>query len=729
MVSPNSFFQIYFLFFFLLVGVLLTACRDNDTNISESPQKVTEPEITSFTASSTTVISGSSITLTPEFNNGTGSIDNGIGIVDSGTPISINPTESHTYTLTVVSADGVSKTLTVEIIVEAVPPEITSFTASSTTVTSGSSITLTAIFSNGSGTIDAGVGAVNSGVSLLVYPKTSGVYTLTVENADGVKESRSVDIIVEPESPISLTIVSPIHNDSVSNEKEIFAKIQTEYDIVSVTAFVEDRSVVMEYFSSNRYFHGILSLTGLAAGTHVLTITAEDLQGNTVSQQQSIVLDSKPVLSITEPIELSVASPTLPLDISCSDDVGDCEITVSGEGKRLASGVNTLINTLGLSAYEGREITLSFQGKDSANQMAETLTRTVYVESSANLNKVADFPGEIIDFNGEQVLIRTLGDSGDSLAIHEILSEEISEVEVPVELTVSSISSFLTLNGAIYQAWKFKAGYETKRETSKIYDWNDSVLYDLGPANRIDSLTVVDDYAIWNHAANLFLRQISTMTNTSIDRHVGSARISIVNNDVIISYVYIFGKNYTIKKYSAGISATLIGDANSNYGVVSDGNLYVYAKDAFRACFCQEYAIAYHDGINEILLRDFKATSSLSVPGRDPYYTAAESRPKPGRDYQINNGWIAFTDFGNLKQIHIWAYDPTGTLLQRTIFGSDSWIDGLSSDGEVMLTNSGKRYLSDATGQLTEVGSTLGSSTNIDGVWYITIGRSLFEVK
>ena len=46
-----------------------------------------------------------------------------------------------------------------------------------------------------------------------------------------------------------------------------------------------------------------------------------------------------------------------------------------------------------------------------------------------------------------------------------------------------------------------------------------------------------------------------------------------------------------------------------------------------------------------------------------------------------------------------------------------------------MLINNDERYLSDAAGQLSSVNSALGTSKNINGTWFIYIGRSLFEVS
>ena len=85
--------------------------------------------------------------------------------------------------------------------------------------------------------------------------------------------------------------------------------------------------------------------------------------------------------------------------------------------------------------------------------------------------------------------------------------------------------------------------------------------------------------------------------------------------------------------------------------------------------------------------------------------------------------------WGGLGQTNVWTRAPDGTLLQRSFYGSDTYIDSLSSDGEVMLINSGKRYLSDRSGKIMPINSRLGKSIKINDVWYVTIGRTLFKLN
>ena len=608
-----------------------------------------------------------------------------------------------------VGCGGNSSTSTSTSDTSPLSPEISSFTASATTITEGGSVTLVAVFSNGSGSIDNGVGAVNSGASTTVSPTATTTFILTVTNSAGVTVTSSVNITVEAAPTISLTIVSPTNNQLVGTEVLIEATIQSELDISAVTAGVEGRLIALSFSSDaicwtgrrscSPGFSGQLSLGGLTPGFYVLTVAAEDLDGSTVSEQRSILLDNKPVLTITEPLQFSVARPSLPLDVSCTDDVSDCEINVVVQDTQLTSAVNVLSETLDLSAYDGQKITLSIQGKDSSNQLSSE-SRTVYIESSTSLTSVKNFSGRIIDFDGQFALILDSGDNGDRLTILDITSDISTDVEVPLALSVSPTRSFLTPTGAIYTAQAVGGNVLTAR----IYDWNNSLLQDLGRPNSSASLTVAGDYAIWSVGSNLWRRQFSTEVNTQLSISAGDWKNSIGSNGVVAYWSH---PNYAIERYDAGVYTTLASDiAYWNTYVVTDGIRFVYRKHD-PCCSNQQYAITYHDGTNETVLTNFR-----------------DSEPSPGTDYRIINGWVAFTELGGLGQTHVWTNDPIGTPLQRTFFGFNSYIDGLSTDGEVMLINSGRRYLSDTTDQLTSVSSSLGRSTKINGVWYITIGRS-----
>ncbi len=587
------------------------------------------------------------------------------------------------------------------------PPSITGFTASAGSIVNGESLTLTPVFSNGSGAIDNGIGAVTSETPISVAPTENRTYTLTVLGSSGATVTASVSVTVEK---FRLTVVKPQDNQLVSDEFDILARIRSSLDIVSADADVQGLSTPLVFSEGESGFVGQLSLTSVNSGTYTLTVNARDVDGDIVSKELSITLDNPPVISIVEPLPYTVARPGLPVDVSCTDDVAGCDLTIKVQGvdSELASGVDVLTETLDLTAFDGEGLVLRFQAQDTSGQRSSVL-RNVFVEQSTNLDTIAEFPGRILDFDGQRALVLTSEEAGDRLDIHDIGSSTVEMVEVLPNLIVSTGNSFLTGFGAIYTAQSTPGGGTTAR----TYDWNNGTLTDLGRPNSAMSLTVAGDYAIWNTgglAPGLWLRQLSTGTDTLVSSSAGNWRNDVAENGVVAYWSCCSA--YTIRKYDAGAETTLASDvAYWNTYPLTDGNGAVYRKHN-PCCASQQYAISFHDGASETVITNFRAREIIT-----------------GQDYQIREGWIAYTELGGLGQTHVWTRDPGGSLLQRTVFGSDSYIDELGPDGEVMLINSKRRYFSDASGQNVEVSSSLGTSANLAGTWYVTIGRSLFTVN
>ena len=174
---------------------------------------VPAPVITSFTPGAASITAGTSTTLTGVFTGGTGSVNNGVGTVTSATSVNVTPSVTTTYTLTVTNAAGTA--VTSQTTVTVVPaPVITSFTPGAATITAGGSTTLTAVFSNGTGSVDNAVGAVVSGTAVNVSPAVTTTYTLTVTNSLGTSVTSQATVtgvaapVITSFTPGSATIVS-----------------------------------------------------------------------------------------------------------------------------------------------------------------------------------------------------------------------------------------------------------------------------------------------------------------------------------------------------------------------------------------------------------------------------------------------------------------------------------------------------------------------------------------
>jgi hypothetical protein len=88
-------------------------------------------------------------------------------------------------------------------------PHITAFTVSPDLIPAGSSATLTASFSGGTGVIDHAIGTATSGVGIVVSPTTTTAYLLTVTNAAGDAVTATATVTVQSPPTISAFTATP----------------------------------------------------------------------------------------------------------------------------------------------------------------------------------------------------------------------------------------------------------------------------------------------------------------------------------------------------------------------------------------------------------------------------------------------------------------------------------------------------------------------------------------
>ena len=124
-----------------------------------------------------------------------------------------------------------------------------------------------------------------------------------------------------------------------------------------------------------------------------------------------------------------------------------------------------------------------------------------------------------------------------------------------------------------------------------------------------------------------------------------------------------------------------------------------------------------------------KPYSIVLIEGADliPLTGSRAIPPQRGYDYQLNDGWTAYTDLGTQQQLHVFTRSPQGAVTRHTDFSTESRIDRLGGAGEVMIRNGQKRYFSRGLGPV-EVSSAYGKAYWLNGAWYITIGNTLLAV-
>jgi len=160
------------------------ACSNSENSSQTNTVDTQPPEIIQFSTSDNIISDGSSTQLFIAYRNGSGSIDNGVGEVVSGLWITVSPTTTTTYTLTVEKPgfDSLTASLQIEVVP---PPVIVGFNSDTDKIVPGSSISFTPVFSGGVGKVSVGIGEVQSGSVISVAPRVTTTYTLSVENTAG----------------------------------------------------------------------------------------------------------------------------------------------------------------------------------------------------------------------------------------------------------------------------------------------------------------------------------------------------------------------------------------------------------------------------------------------------------------------------------------------------------------------------------------------------------------
>jgi hypothetical protein len=322
------------------------------------------PTITSFVASPATITAGGSSSLTAVFANGTGVITPGNLAVTNGTPVSVSPTATTAYTLTVTNAAGATATQTATITV--VPaPSITSFAASPTTITTGSSSTLTGVFSGGTGVITPGNIAATSGTAFTATPTATTTYTLTVTNAAGTAATQTATVTVTTPTTITSFVARPatIAAGSSSSLTAVFA---------NGTGVITPGSLPVTSGNS-------VSVTPTASTTYTLTVTPTT--GTAITQTVTVTVAGTP--SITS----FSASPT---NIVAGTAVSLTAVFANGTGT-ISPGNLPITSGTPLSVSPTTTTTYTLTVTPSAGSPI-TATATVTVPNSVTVNLAAKGP-------------------------------------------------------------------------------------------------------------------------------------------------------------------------------------------------------------------------------------------------------------------------------------------------------------------------------------------------
>ncbi|WP_437599503.1 hypothetical protein WMF28_42440 [Sorangium sp. So ce590] len=515
---------------------------------------------------------------------------------------------------------------------------------------------------------------------------------------------------------IDVTFVYPGQRAWIDGSVSVQVQVSSTLQIARVTAQLGAGSVILTNTGGTTYRAGI-SMFGLPYGEHILTVTATDVTGTSVSAQRTVLKDQPPTVQILAPRHESVAHPALRLAATCVDDhPEDCTIrvlavfrdtTTPPTSVELARGTAALDTVVDLSALSGRRFGLEFNVIDTFSSMT-VAGSTIHVETSPLLTAIEEMPGQILDFDGSRILFVNARLEFFSLDRATRVITRILKVPLPYPSQFNeTMRGFLTGAGAVIEVPVGLGG----GGAGTVYEWRDGALLKLAEHGRL--AFVSGDYMAYS-GSGTYLRDLASGTDElALGAALDRSKLDVAE-DGLLAYVEGRSSLYTRRN---GTSTLLATSAEEITRPVTDGRNVVFTR----------------------ILNSGQHKTILATPsGQAPLGVAPVARPEGAQTgaYQLHAGYIAFLQ-GPRGSEQVWLRTPSGAQHQLSFFSTPSQLDdpparlghdGVSDTGEVMFLNPPKRYLGAPGAAPREIGSRLGHARWFEGAWYVVMGNTLFEV-
>jgi hypothetical protein len=212
---------------------------------------------------------------------------------------------------------------------------------------------------------------------------------------------------------VAASVESPIEGQRVGSQLSVLMNAQETYPIGSVVAQVGGITQPLRKDVHGRWA-GTLDLGSLPRGTYVLTVSAQDVNGQTGRGERSFLLDRAPVVQVLSPRKGAVGSSTLDIHITCQDDdPGGCPGTLRAAlwcpgcntAVELTGGSDALTASIDVSPLDDGQWRLEVHLRSpEGHSLAYTQVRPVYVARPPRYVPVARADHELIDFDSERLL-------------------------------------------------------------------------------------------------------------------------------------------------------------------------------------------------------------------------------------------------------------------------------------------------------------------------------------
>ena len=559
-------------------------------------------------------------------------------------------------------------------------------------------------------------------------------YRVSANNTFG-ESALSTEVTVTLVQGMTLTITSPTNGAVTDTPIKIIANPVSTYEISSVLVKLEDYTYPLIYdtcATSGRIgctagWTVTVPLTGMSRGSHTLVVTATNANSSSVTASTSFVYDQKPVLSVTNPLDSAVVrSSVLRVVASCSDDdtAGCASISAYANGTLLGTTLGNMDQTYTLSAADGTSVTIRIDSVDSLAQKT-SITRTVLIETLSGMTPVATVNGDIKDFTADRILYDDSTTGTASLKIRNITAG--TDTLVASDPLTTPQAGSLTPSGAMYV---MKASSEVY---GKLYDFSGGTSEMQGFPES--TFKIAGNYAMWfgydvaGSTEYLYRRDFTTGITTGLLKYIyfSSANPAKSNNDVAANGDVLYYTTDTFDTNIIRIRNSVSTRITNNLGASSGIPLWYQNRspktDGTNVCYTkQEYRNPGGAGTTSLYLYNGTQEILLSAPFDSSSGSTASFQ------YEVNNGWVAYSKPGTTNQSQVWLMSANGTAAQVTFFSNSSSIVALASNGEIIIFNGGRLYLyKPGQSGLRDVASTMARPKYLEGSWYYIVGRTLFR--
>jgi hypothetical protein len=333
-----------------------------------------------------------------------------------------------------------------------------------------------------------------------------------------------------------------------------------------------------------------------------------------------------------------------------------------------------------MAQFDGYRENFRIIGQDSRGQLVE-VSNIVLVESSTRLEQVGAAPsGVAMEFRDSRLLYQQPREESPALTITNVANGTATLIPVPPSLT-SAHNAHVISTGVIFEG----TSSNSIPAPAAVYDWRNGMLNST-PGR---TLIVKWPYAVFVEGSSIYRRDLTI----GADLLVASDAINI-DYDVAPNGDVVFKRSDGMYRYRNGQITTV---APSGAGALrTDGSLIVYEVGSPRA-------LTLYDGTSTTTL----VSAGLSTG-----------------EFQVNNGWVAFTRRQNPGTQQAWIRSPTGMFRQVTATGLNASIEALGADGTIVYKAGPRRYYSTFTRAAVDIGqSAQGRVVWHDGDFFMLIGR------